>query len=303
MSQSIKLDPDQRKQLMRRSDAKGLIQLSGHLAVLGMTGAGVWLSAGSAWMYLTLPVYGTVMVFLFAPLHETVHYTAFAHKWLNNAVAAVIGFLLVLPYQYFRAFHYGHHRYTQDPQRDPEAIGSKPQSVARWVLHVSGLPVWREHIVTLCRHAAGRIDEAEQFIEVHKHSAIILEARIHLAGYALVLWLSLMLSSTVIWWYWILPLLLGQPMLRLFLLAEHTDCDESDDMLANSRTTYTSPLMSFLCWNMCYHAEHHYLAAVPFHALPALHACTGTAVKHKGDGYWNVNRDIFLALPHRVNRP
>ena len=82
MSQSIKLDPDQRKQLMRRSDAKGLIQLSGHLAVLGLIGAGVWLSAGSAWMYLTLPVYGTVMVFLFAPLHETVHYTAFARKWL-----------------------------------------------------------------------------------------------------------------------------------------------------------------------------------------------------------------------------
>jgi fatty acid desaturase len=43
---------------------------------------------------------------------------------------------------------------------------------------------------------------------------------------------------------------------------------------------------------MPYHAEHHYLASVPFHALPALHAYTGQRVKYRGDGYYRVNREI-----------
>jgi fatty acid desaturase len=43
---------------------------------------------------------------------------------------------------------------------------------------------------------------------------------------------------------------------------------------------------------MPYHAEHHYLASVPFHALPALHAYTGQMVKYKGPGYYQVNREI-----------
>ena len=296
MSQTFKLDPEVRKQLLRRSDARGLIQLAGHGVLLVLAGIAVHLSQGSRWMILVLPFYGTVMVFLFAPLHETIHYTAFERKWLNNAVAATIGFLLVLPCRYFRAFHYGHHRYTQDPERDPEMLGKKPQTVVQWALRVSGLPVWREHVSTLWRHALGKIDESEGFIEAHKHPAIILEARIHVAAYALLLLLSLLFSNAFVWWYWILPLLLGQPMLRLFLLAEHTGCDQSDNMLENSRTTYTSPFVAFLCWNMCFHAEHHYLAAAPFHALPALHAHTGRAVKYKGDGYFNVNRDIFRAI-------
>ena len=81
-------------------------------------------------------------------------------------------------------------------------------------------------------------------------------------------------------------------MLRLYLLAEHGGCDLSDNMLENSRTTYTTPWLNFLAWNMPYHAEHHFLASVPFHALPALHAYTGQHVKHKGDGYYRVNREI-----------
>jgi fatty acid desaturase len=63
-------------------------------------------------------------------------------------------------------------------------------------------------------------------------------------------------------------------------------------MLENSRTTYTLPWLNFLAWNMPYHAEHHYLASVPFYALPALHAYTGQRVKFKGAGYYQVNRDI-----------
>jgi fatty acid desaturase len=163
----------------------------------------------------------------------------------------------------------------------------------RYWWYLSGLPLWRQHLQGIWRHALGHVDEA--YIEQRHHQMVITEARIHLAGYALLLVLSLLYASSFLWWYWILPALIAQPLLRLYLLAEHSGCDYGANMLENSRTTYTVPWLNFLAWNMPYHAEHHYLASVPFHALPALHAYTGQHVKYKGDGYYRVNREIAAA--------
>ena len=47
---------------------------------------------------------------------------------------------------------------------------------------------------------------------------------------------------------------LGQPALRLYLLAEHTGCPAVPDMLANSRTVLTNAVVRWLAWNMPFHA-------------------------------------------------
>ena len=75
----------------------------------------------------------------------------------------------------------------------------------------------------------------------------------------------------VLFWVWILPCLPGQPVLRLYLLAEHGRCPFVADMLKNTRTTFTNRIVRFLAWNMPYHVEHHTLPQVPFHRLPDLH--------------------------------
>jgi len=287
---SYKLPPEILKQFTQRSDARGLVQLGAHLSMLILAGIGLHYTRDSLWLLVTLPLYASILIFLFAPLHETIHFTVFKTRWLNNLVAAPIGFLLLLPFQYFRVFHYVHHRHTQNPELDPELIDIKPLLRKRYWLYLSGLPVWWQSFNTIRRHATGRVDES--YIEERHHRMVINEARIHLAGYALLMLISLLASSSLLWWYWILPALVGQPLLRLYLLAEHGGCDFSDNMLENSRTTYTVPWLNFLAWNMPYHAEHHYLASVPFHALPALHAYTGQQVKYKGAGYYQVNRDI-----------
>ena len=255
-----------------------------------MAGLGLQASLATPWLLITVPVYGAILIFLFAPLHETIHFTAFRSRWLNNAVATPIGFLLLLPYQSFRLFHYAHHRHTQDPERDPELLDMKPLMSGRYWFYLTGLPTWWQSLTTIWRHASGRI--GEPYIEARHHATIIREARVHLAIYALLLLLSLLSSSAFLWWFWILPALVAQPLLRLYLLAEHSGCDFSPNMLENSRTTYTVPWINFLAWNMPYHAEHHYMASIPFHALPALHAYTGQRVKYKGDGYYRVNREI-----------
>jgi fatty acid desaturase len=289
-SETYKLPPEVLQHLTRRSDARGLLQLGAHLAMLLFAGIGLHLTRDSTLLIFTLPFYSALLIFLFAPLHETLHFTVFKTRWLNNLVAAVTGFLLLLPFQNFRTFHYAHHRHTQNPELDPELLDMKPLLRRHYWLYLTGLPTWWQSLVSIWRHATGVVDES--YIEERHRKTIIKEARIHLAGYALLLLFSVLWSSAALWWHWILPALLGQPMLRLYLLAEHSGCDFSDNMLENSRTTYTTPWLNFLAWNMPYHAEHHYLASVPFHALPALHAYTGQHVKHKGDGYYRVNREI-----------
>jgi fatty acid desaturase len=289
-TEKFELPPEVLRQLTQRSNARGLLQLGAHLAMLLLAGIGLYSSRDSMLILVTLPLYSALLIFLFAPLHETIHFTVFKTRWFNNLVAAPLGFLLLLPFQYFRVFHYAHHRHTQNPELDPELIDMKPLISKRYWLYLSGLPTWWQSATTIWRHALGRVEAS--YIEARHHDSIINEARMHLAGYGLLLLISVLLSSDLLWWYWVLPALIGQPLLRLYLLAEHSGCDFGDNMLENSRTTYTLPWLNFLAWNMPYHAEHHYLASVPFHALPALHAYTGQRVKYKGAGYYQVNRDI-----------
>ena len=122
------------------------------------------------------------------------------------------------------------------------------------------------------------------------------EARIHLALFGAVVVLSLALGSGAALTYWVVPALLGQPWLRLYLMAEHTGCPLVPDMLANSRTTATNAVVRFFAWNMPFHAEHHAFPAVPFHALPHLHRRLAPVLQVTARGYLTVQRQILAAL-------
>ncbi|MBV8308193.1 MAG: fatty acid desaturase, partial [Gammaproteobacteria bacterium] len=96
--------------------------------------------------------------------------------------------------------------------------------------------------------------------------------------------------------YWIVPALLGQPFLRLFLLAEHSGCAFDDDMLANTRTTYTNRAVLLLTWRMPYHAEHHSFPSVPFHRLPRVNALIGERERVSSPGYLAFHRALLRQL-------
>ena len=280
--------------LVERSDRKGLVHLALH--VLAIVGAGaIYASAfETTWMLPAAWFYGTALVFLFAPLHETVHYTAFRSRWINRAVSAVCGWILVLPPRYFRAFHLEHHRYTQDPERDPELAAVPPGTWRDYLWRVSGLQYWTSRIRTTLVHAAGRV--AEPYIGPSERAAVIREARLYLAIYAAIAAGSAAVGSAAMLWIWLAPVVLGQPMLRLYLLAEHTGCPMVPDMLENSRTVHANAIVRFLAWNMPYHAEHHAYAAIPFHALPRAHARLAPYVKVQSQGYARVHRELVRGL-------
>jgi fatty acid desaturase len=279
------------KALSRRSDVRGVVQLAGHCGALAATATLVALTTESLWIGPALVAHGIVLSFLFAPLHETIHRTAFRSRWLNDAVAWICGAVLVLPPRYFRAFHFAHHRHTQDPARDPELARAKPASWREYLGHVSGLPFWRERITTLCRQARGRV--SEDFIPSRERLAVVREARVLLAVYAAIALASIASGTWIAVVFWVVPALLGQPALRLYLLAEHTGCPMVPDMLKNSRTTTTNWPLRRLAWNMPYHAEHHAYPALPFHALPAAHSTLAARITVQAPGYIAVHREII----------
>lgn len=294
ISESVSEEGESASSVTRRSDAAGLAQLAGHLGLLAATGWLVNVSVGSYWLLLALPVHGFVLIFLFAPLHETIHRTAFRSRWINSAVSWLCGAVLVLPPAYFRAFHFAHHRYTQDPERDPELAYPKPASWRAYLWTVSGIPYWLERITMVCRHAMGHV--TEPFIATAARAGIVREARILLAGYALLAAWALAAWSVAPLLYWIVPALLGQPFLRMYLLAEHTGCPLVADMWINSRTTLSNPVMRRLAWNMPFHTAHHIYPGVPFHALPAVHRRIRAKVPFEAKGYWQVQRELTGAF-------
>ncbi|HEY3783797.1 MAG TPA: fatty acid desaturase [Steroidobacteraceae bacterium] len=286
------------QRLSRRSNSQGLLQLGLHVGGLCITGLLVWMSRGQAWLIGAVVLHGIALSFLFCALHESIHRTAFASRWLSDLVAGICGALLMLPPAYFRAFHFAHHRFTQDPTRDPELAVAAPVTLAAYLWRVSGIPYWRDRLTVTASHAlTGHVQES--FVSAQKSAAIVLEARVLWAGYLCVLAASVYWRRADALVYWVLPAVVGQPFLRLFLLAEHWGCPLSSDMLENTRTTHTNLVVRRLTWLMPYHAEHHACPSVPFHTLPALHALIGSRVRVTAPGYLAVHRELLQQLRSR----
>ncbi len=285
------LPPERLATLNTLNNAPGLRHLAGHVGLIVLFG--VWIAQGW-WLWpLVMIVQGICICFLFTLQHEATHKTPFATPWLNEWVGRVTGLLILQPFEWFRYFHLAHHRHTNIPDKDPELIsGAKPETWRAYVFHVSGLPYWWAMAGQVLRNATG--GDLGDYIPARARPRVISEARWMLAIYALVV-LSL-LASPLLVWVWLLPCLLGQPFLRLYLLAEHGRCAFVADMLENTRTTYTNRIVRFLAWNMPYHIEHHTLPQVPFHKLPTLHNHMQEHLKVTSDGYRAFTADYIGKL-------
>lgn len=291
---SALLPADAVRVLSARSNTAGAVRLAAHfmfwLAAMALT----WQAVGSIWLLPAMALQGVVQVALFAALHECVHRTAFRHRLPNDLAAAFIGLVHGLPAGYFRRFHFQHHRFTQDPARDPELAAPKPESLRQYLTWVGGWNYWRARACELVRHTVG--GTVPDFVPAAERAAVAVEARLHLAVYLGVAALSLALGRAEAFWLWLGPALLGQPWLRLYLMAEHTGAALGDDMLTNSRTTYAALPVRWLMWNMPYHTEHHVYPAVPFHRLPALNRLLAPHLAVTAPSYRATHRAYWRAL-------
>jgi len=286
------LTAEQRAELTGRRNGPGLLRLAVHGGAIA--GLGALIFAGvPLWPLLLLPQ-GILIVFLFTLLHECVHETAFATPWLNRAVAAVAGFLVLVPATWFRYFHFAHHRHTHDPDNDPELMSPKPETLWQYVKYLSGIPLWIGMAKTILLNAARPSNEP--YVPEKGRRKVHDEARITLFLYGGLAGGSIALGMDTLLWIWVVPALLGQPFLRAYLLAEHARCPHVANMLENTRTTFTTAIVRFVAWNMPYHAEHHAYPAVPFHRLPQFHGVVRDHLRTTERGYGRFHKRYIEGL-------
>ena len=118
------------------------------------------------------------------------------------------------------------------------------------------------------------------------------EARVMIAVYATVAGVAIYFGSVAPLIYWLLPRMMGEPLQRMWRIAEHKGCDEGPDVRTNTRSTKASPIMRALCWNMPYHSEHHVCPQVPFFALPKLNALAADQLHPMGKSLWAVDKEV-----------
>jgi fatty acid desaturase len=290
------LTPVQLKELSVRSNAPGLVRSVLHYGAVAVTGILIWLMMAryGAWFAVPLMiVQGYLIGFLFMPMHEAAHKTVFSTRFLNVALGHLSSLVIGYPYEYYALFHWDHHRFTQDPTRDPELFnGSIPPSDTRLAIAYSGIQQLIKRLVLMFRHAlTGRV--VAPWIPANKRGLVVREARAYALVYLTLLVASIAWSSTLLVWVWLLPLVIGQFFLRPYLYAEHTGCERSRSAFENTRTTYTGEMTKWFAWNMPFHAEHHAYPSVPFHALPQLNAIIADRIAYRGDGYRKVTRQTW----------
>lgn len=317
--------------LLGTSDAEGLGQLLFHLCCLGLCAMAVsWCYKRSYWALLVLAEvpFGIVESFLFNGFHEMVHNTAFRTPALNSALAQVLGFLNFRGAKWFWCFHWAHHRYTNDPTKDPELSGGSldlddpTRTAAGYIAFLSGYPFGFERVVRMWRLALGTTS-ADPWVADKPpatQSFVRKEAAAYVVGYICIAAVALLRPVRVgvpVILYWLLPHCLGAGHLRLYQFAEHRACAMGSytdtNAWACARTTSTWWLYRKLAWQMPYHIEHHAYPNVPFHKLEDLHTMVKAAYAKEGHehipsgcdpsgekGYVSLHTEIFNRMVANV---
>jgi fatty acid desaturase len=279
-----------------RTNLQGMVRAASHYGAIVLFGTLIWLTVSTHGLFWAIPlivVQGYFVAFLFMVVHETAHKTAFRSRAINLVLGHLSSFAIGLPYEYYCLFHWDHHRYTQDPERDPELlVGRMPATDTELAIAYSGLRQVAFRIGLMLRHAFTGNATAPWIPEGKRH-IVVREARLYVAGYLVLLLASLALHTTLLLWVWIVPLVAGQFFLRPYLYAEHTGCDRTRSAFQNTRTTYTGKLTKWFAWNMPYHVEHHAYPSIPFHALPKLNEIVDQRIVFRGRGYLAVTRETW----------
>ncbi|GAB5448116.1 fatty acid desaturase [Gymnodinialimonas sp.] len=293
------MPPDVRAALTTCTDAPGVRQFAGHIGAIGV--GAVLILSDVPMMALLMLVQGILISFLFTALHETTHRTPFKTLALNIWVGRICGAFVLIGPEWFRYFHLAHHGHTHDPDNDPELATPKPETIWQYAVYLSGLPDIAKRLTVLIRNATRPNRDA--YVPEGAKPRIKTEARCLLAFYAGIVAVGLWFWTPAALLVWLLPLLMGGPFLRAYLLAEHARCPHAASMLDNTRTTLTTRLVRALAWNMPYHAEHHAYPAVPFHKLPAFHEHAKAHITHLQPGYVRFHRSFVTKVLSHESPP
>ena len=289
---------DRLAELRRRADGPSLRRLVVHAVALAITVGLVVASHGTWWLVPATVVLAALLASVFAPFHECTHRTAFASTRLNSWVVVVTGIVSGLSAASYRGFHLAHHRYTQDPARDPEILTAPetqapwPTTASRWLRMITHADILAGKVKTMA--SAWLLPGAlPQDPDANVARRAVAELRV--AG---TLWFGLLVAglfgvpgALAI----VAAFVLSHLFLGLWLQSEHTGRGFDGSILARTRTVEAPALLRFFLWNMNYHAEHHAWPAVPWHALPRAYDLVRSRID-AAPGYLALHREVLFSL-------
>lgn len=231
---------------------------------------------------------------MFGMLHEACHRTAFVRPWANSLAGWIAALAQPMSPALMRAFHFEHHRHSHQLPRDPELGGLA--FMVRWprglmyLFTMTGVSLlvarvgWSLFAALMPAGVDAAWNKVLPFVTPEKRRQVAWEARLLMAIHAT----AIVLASTIVptlWWVY-LGMALGHMFLSWYVTCEHRGLEQEGTVLERTRSLITPAWLRWLIWNMPYHAEHHAWPAVPWHALPALHADVRPHLVHRERPLW-----------------
>ncbi len=291
---------DELLSLQQRQNIPSLIRLTLQLGAFVLVAVlVVFASSFSLVAALSTILLAAIWSTLFAPFHECTHRTAFRSRRLNAIGTWLSGIPFGMSPTAYRIFHYAHHRYTNDPAKDPERGGgpqtaSWPDNKIGWFSMISGLWLLRLKVTFMVKFSllpTARWDTVAPWAPPELRNRIAWETRV-----VAVVWLGLVVAAIAAMpgARWLLvALILSHVFQAVWLTTEHKGLPFEGTILARTRTMQPSAVVRWWLWNMNYHAEHHAWPAVPWHALPALHERIAQHLDYQERGYWGFHLKVF----------
>ena len=305
-SSGVKLDKKTLKTIAYRTDRPGLIWLAQWVAWLLLTGSVVMITVGTFWMWPAMLLHGILMtVPAYAASHETAHGTAFRTRWINETVLWVTSLLYMEEPIHRRFTHTNHHTHTWHVGKDSQMPFDTPMGFGGWVAEATGIALLRFHVSVFGLLALGRYTETMRTVTPEQElPKMTRNARIMVAIYVAVF----VAPAFGIWWpiwLFVLPRILGAPIMLLFTLIQHVELQEnSPSILESTRSFRTSWLGRFLYMNMNNHVEHHLYPQVPFYALPKLADAVKDQLPEPDPGFFRTNFEVLMVVFRRsLGRP
>jgi fatty acid desaturase len=300
----------QLKELMQRDDTHALRDTLLWYALIVASGLAGWAALSGAingwWALPAFFAYGALYCGAAdSRWHEAGHGTAFKTRWVNDVLYQLASFQVFRRPTVWRWSHARHHTDTLVVGRDPEVAAKVP---TQWLVlasnvfaltHVSG------EVRKLLLNFAGRMDHDEKtFVPESMWPKVFLEARVWVAVYAAVFAWCAALGSIAPLLFIGAPSLYGAWLYHFFGLTQHAGMPENvHDHRLCCRTVQMNPVFRFLYWNMNYHAEHHMVPQVPYHALPKLQAALASDMPTPYPSTIAAYREILPMLARQAREP
>jgi fatty acid desaturase len=211
--------------------------------------------------------------------HDASHYVLFKNPLANELASDLLCmFPLVAMTQKYRAAHLGHHRFVNDPERDPDWVRLNhpvpavfPMSRARFCLRYVVCALWPPSIWP---YLFGRAVAANLGDPAGRPLRGVYRTRVArcLRG---CYWLSVfsLIHLTQTWpifgLFWVAPLLTIYPFLmQLREVAHHSNAPDAGAW-SNSRVFRVNPVLAFAVFpfGQAFHLTHHLFAMVPHYRL------------------------------------